>query len=284
MMDDSLRASPTRLRTSVRHRLVGAAEIGAALDRGAEIQLLLCGRDVLAPEDEAIVARARAHGVAVRIAADRERLRLSEGVSAEALLALEAPSPHPSLDELMARDGLVLVLVGLRYPGNVGFIVRAAEVAGAAGVVLSERFSRAERAAAMRFAMQADRYFPVVDAEALDAALAGRRAGRRLLALETEGRRTPWEAGLDDPLAVFLGGEAEGLPTAVLDRMDECLRIPMRGFIPSYNVQAAAGIVLGEWLRRAEDRMAPTPGVGATRSTTPAHSAPPAISTTPPER
>ena len=72
-------------------------------------------------------------------------------------------------------------------------------------------------------------------------------------ALETEGEKTPWEAVLEGSLALFLGGEAEGIPAAILAQMDECLRIPMRGFIPSYNVQAAAGIVLGEWLRRTHD-------------------------------
>jgi len=237
---------------AARRRLVGAAAIGAALERGAEIQLVLCGRGVLAAEDEAVVLRARAAGIAVREASDRERLRLSEGSEPAALLALEGPSARPSLDALMAREGLVVVLVGLRYPGNVGFIVRAAEVAGAAGVVLAEAWTRAERASAMRFAMQADRYFPVVDADADEAVLAARGAGRRLFALETGGVRTPWEAPLVDPLAIFLGGEAEGIPAAILERMDEVLRIPMRGFIPSYNVQAAASIVLGEWLRRSQ--------------------------------
>lgn len=236
---------------SARRRLVGAAAIAAALERGAELQLVLCARGGLAAEDEAVVERARAAGVPVRASSDRERLRLSEGNEPAALLALEGPSVQPDLDALMARAGLVVVLVGLRYPGNVGFIVRAAEVAGAAGVVLAERWTRAERASAMRFAMQADRFFPVVDAEPEAAALAARRAGRRLFALETGGGRTPWEAPLVDPLAVFLGGEAEGIPAAILERMDEVLRIPMRGFIPSYNVQAAAAIVLGEWLRRS---------------------------------
>lgn len=239
--------------SSTRRRLVGAAAIAEALERGAEIQLVLCGRGALAPEDEAIVERARARGIEVRATADRERLRLSEGAVPAALLALEGPSAQPSLEALMAREGLVVVLVGLRYPGNVGFIVRAAEVAGAAGIVLAEAWTRAERASAMRFAMQADRYFPVVDAGAEEAVAAARRAGRRLFALETVGTRTPWEAPLVDPLAVFLGGEAEGIPAAILERMDEVLRIPMRGFIPSYNVQAAAGIVLGEWLRRTSD-------------------------------
>ncbi|MFO0690976.1 MAG: TrmH family RNA methyltransferase [Myxococcota bacterium] len=239
--------------TSARRRLVGAEAIAEALERGAELRVVLCGRGLLAPEDEAVVARARARGIAVRATSDRERLRLTDGAAPAALLALEGPSVDPGLEELMARAGLVVVLVGLRYPGNVGFIVRAAEVAGAAGVVLCEAWTRAERASAMRFAMQADRFFPVVDADAEAAAEAARRAGRRLFALETGGTRTPWEAPLDDPLAIFLGGEAEGIPAAILARMDEVLRIPMRGFIPSYNVQAAAGIVLGEWLRRRHD-------------------------------
>lgn len=157
----------------------------------------------------------------------------------------------------MRRAGIVLVLVGVRYPGNVGFIVRAAEVAGAAGVVLVEQWTRAERASAMRFAMQADRFFPVLEAQADAVVESARRADRRLVALETDGRRTPFEAGIDDALAVFLGGEAEGIPASLVARMDECLRIPMRGFIPSYNVQAAAGIVLGEWLRRSSGCFAP---------------------------
>ncbi len=241
---------PPAAPASRRTRLVGPAAIRAALERGAPIQLLLGLRDEPDAEIGAIVEAARARGIPVRLGSERELLRLTEGAEPARLLALEGPSPRPSLDELMARDGLVLVLVGLRYPGNVGFVVRAAEVAGAAGVVLAEQWTRAERASAMRFAMQADRFFPVLDAQAEAAVVAARAAGRRLVALETGGERSPWSEALDGPVAVFLGGEALGIPDGILAQMDACLRIPMRGFIPSYNVQAAAGIVLGEWLRR----------------------------------
>lgn len=238
---------------STRRRIVGAEAIGAALDRGSALRFLLAPREGLEPAEAALVERVRALGVAVRPASERERLRLSEGCVAARLIALEGPSTQPDLETLMASGGLVLVLVGLRYAGNVGFVVRAAEVAGASGVVLVESWSRGERASAMRFAMQADRFMPVVDADAASAVAAARRGGRRLLALETEGDRTPWSAALEGAVAVFLGGEAEGIPAAILGEMDEVLRIPMRGFIPSYNVQAAAGIVLGEWLRQTHD-------------------------------
>lgn len=238
---------------SRRTRRVGPAAIRAALERGAPIQLVVCRRDDPDEEIAAIVEDARGRGIEIRFASERELLRLTEGAEAAAVLALEGPTTRPSLEELMARQGLVLVLVGLRYPGNVGFIVRAAEVAGAAGVVLAEQWTRAERASAMRVAMQADRFFPVLDAEAEAAVAAARGAGRRLVALETHGATSPWTASLEGPLTVFLGGEALGIPAGILSRMDACLRIPMRGFIPSYNVQAAAGIVLGEWLRQTNE-------------------------------
>lgn len=234
----------------LRRRIVGPAALAAALDRGASIPLVVCRRGELDSAIAAVVERARQGGSEIRLASERELLRLSEGAEAAAVLALEGPPTRPSLEELMGRDGLVLVLVGLRYPGNVGFIVRAAEVAGAAGIVLAEQWTRAERASAMRFAMQADRFFPVLDASAEAAVAAARGAGRRLIALETEGAASPWSAALEAPSAVFLGGEALGIPASILAEMDVCLRIPMRGFIPSYNVQAAAGILLGEWLRR----------------------------------
>jgi tRNA G18 (ribose-2'-O)-methylase SpoU len=210
---------------------------------------VLCRRAESDPEITTLIERMRGLAIEIRPAAERERLRLSEGARAEALIALAGPPREPSLDALMAREGLVLVLVGLRYAGNVGFVVRAAEVAGTDGVVVAETWTRSERSSAMRFAMQADRFFPVLEADAESAIASARRAGRRLFALETGGDRTPWEVDWSGPVAVFLGGEAEGIPREVLERMDAILRIPMRGFIPSYNVQAAAGIVLGEWLR-----------------------------------
>jgi len=239
--------------TSRRTRITGADAIREAITRGAPVQLVICRRGVVDSDIEEVVEQARAAGIEIRFASERELLRLTEGSEAASILALSGPSPRASLDELMSRDGLVLVLVGVRYPGNVGFIVRAAEVAGAAGVVLAEDWTRADRASAMRVSMQADRFYPVVDARAEEAVESARRAGRRLLALETAGTSSPWQAELVGSLAVFLGGEALGVPAAILSRMDACLRIPMRGFIPSYNVQAAAGIVLGEWLRRQHD-------------------------------
>ncbi len=75
----------------------------------------------------------------------------------------------------------------------------------------------------------------------------------RHLSRSRPGGRSPWESDLTRRRAVWLiGSETEGIPEEVLERADEVVRIPTRGFIPSYNVQAAAGMVLGEWLRQTD--------------------------------
>jgi len=167
------------------------------------------------------------------------------------LIALEGPSPDASLDELMSIEGLVFILAGIRYPGNVGFIVRSAEVAGAAGIVLDTDWKGSERTEALRVGMRADRFFPVIDTSADLAIQAARRAGRRIVALETVGKGALWDSDLAVPTAVVIGGETNGIDDELLGSVDEVLQIPTRGFIPSYNVQAAVAMVLGEWLRQS---------------------------------
>ena len=177
---------------------------------------------------------------------------MTEGEGIASAVALLGPPLPTALPELMATPGLALHLCRLRYPGNVGFILRSAEVAGAAGVVLDVDWTEKEHAAARRASIHANRFLPVVEATTARAFDAAEAAGRRIIAVETSGEATPWSLDLARPSLVVVGGEAEGIPDDLLARADATVRIPTRGFIPSYNVQAAVGILLGEWLRQTD--------------------------------
>ena len=83
-----------------------------------------------------------------------------------------------------------------------------------------------------------------------DAIDRARSAGRRLVGIEDTGHAAPWDADLRGPLLLLIGGEAGGLAPALQARCDETIRIPMPGFIPSYNLQAAMAMVAGERLRQ----------------------------------
>lgn len=46
------------------------------------------------------------------------------------------------------------------------------------------------------------------------------------------------------PLALMIGTEDEGLPSAAIDQADLCVSIPMFGFVESFNVSVAAALCL----------------------------------------
>jgi tRNA G18 (ribose-2'-O)-methylase SpoU len=233
-----------------RRRLSGAKTIADALDAGTALSLLLILEEGSSDESRAVAERAKQSGIVVCAESARELRRMSEGEERAELLALVGPPPSSSLPSLMAAEGIVFALAGLRYPGNVGFILRSLEVAGAAGVVLDSDWAASQREEASRIGMRADRYLPVLDASASEAIAAARDAGRRIVALETSGRTTPWEIDWTRPMLVLIGSETTGIDPIQLAQADAVVAIPTHGFIPSYNVQAAAGIVLGEWMRQ----------------------------------
>ena len=212
--------------------------------------MMLCREGDLSPTVRDLVERARELGVPILGESEREMRRMSGGGSIPELIALEGTGANATLDELMSSDGLVCVLIGLRYPGNVGFIIRSAEVAGLAGIVVATDWEGSQLSEALRVGMRADRFFPVIESDAGAALAAARRAGRRLVALETTGTKAPWQMDLSLPTALVVGSETTGISNSLLASMDDVVRLPTHGFIPSYNVQAAVGMLLGEWLRQ----------------------------------
>jgi tRNA G18 (ribose-2'-O)-methylase SpoU len=85
---------------------------------------------------------------------------------------------------------------------------------------------------------------------AAEALRLAREAGRTVIALEDVGTAAPWEVDLTAPALFVLGGERHGIPPDVLGAADRVLRLPMQGFIPSYNLQAAMAAVSLERLRQ----------------------------------
>jgi tRNA G18 (ribose-2'-O)-methylase SpoU len=165
-------------------------------------------------------------------------------------LGLVGPDPAAPLGDVLARPGCAWLLAGVAYPGNAGYAIRTAEVSGAEAILLDCAFDAAGRRLAARTSMHAERFFPVRWIAAADALAAARAAGRRVVAIEDSGSAAPWDVDLRGRVLFVIGGETRGIPPAVLAHSDAVLRIPMRGFIPAYNLQAAMAIVSGERLRQ----------------------------------
>jgi len=231
-------------------QIAGAPEIGAALRAGADVRLVLVADDARSEDVRELVARAEESGVQVRTATRNVIERLSQPRPAEDALALVGRNPEADLEESLARGGAFWLLVGVAYPGNVGMVIRTAEVSGADAIAIDGSFDHEGKRAALRASMRADKFMPVLWVAAgrvLDAALA---AGHRVLAVDESGETAHFAADLGGARVFVVGGENGGIPRDVLARCDARIRVPMAGFIPCYNLQAAVSAVAVERLRQ----------------------------------
>ena len=160
-----------------------------------------------------------------------------------------------TFDDLVRGLPLVVVLVGVQDPGNVGTIVRTAEAFGATGAAAC---ASGECGTANPFAPKALRAsagsalrLPILQGISLPVLLAQLRvAGVRLYGATTASGMAPQDADLRGPAALLVGNEGAGLPPEVERSADALLRIPMAAGIDSLNAAVAASVLLYEAARQ----------------------------------
>jgi TrmH family RNA methyltransferase len=156
---------------------------------------------------------------------------------------------------VLDRDGLVVFGTVISDPGNLGTILRSAEAAGVAAIVLGPGSVDAYNPKVVRASAGAIFGIPVLEAasegwspvEALDALGA---LGRQRLGAVASGAHSYDAADLARPTALVLGNEAHGLSAEVAGRLDGTIAIPMAGATESLNVAMAATVVCFEAARQ----------------------------------
>lgn len=231
------------------YQLSGAAAIEAALRDGVDVRLILVADDAPEASLKGVLERAERLGIPVRPATRRVVTRLGVRPAANAL-ALVGRDPGAGIQEMIESGGASWLLVGVAYPGNVGMVIRTVEVSGGSGIVVDARFDGEGRKAALRASMRADRFMPVHWAAGAELLTRAEAAGHGIYAIDESGESSPWELDLSGNRLFVVGGENGGIPQEILARCHARIRIPMAGFIPCYNLQAAVSAVAAERLRQ----------------------------------
>ena len=164
------------------------------------------------------------------------------------------------LDALVARVGtpdppLVVALDGVEDPRNMGSILRTADCAGVHGVFIPERRASGLTDVVAKVAAGALEYVPIARVTNL-VRLIEQLKERNIWVVGTAGdveqSYTEWD--WNQPSAIILGNEGQGLHRLVRETCDTLVRIPVLGHLESLNVSVAAGILMYE-ARRQRTRM-----------------------------
>jgi len=168
-------------------------------------------------------------------------------------VALEADGyPYVEFAELTAAPGTILALDHLQDPQNFGTLLRAAEAAGVAGVVIPEDRAVAVTPAVVNASAGAVEHLRIATVPNLPRALESfKGSGRWVVGLHGgDASISLFGADVPTPTVLVVGAEGSGLGQRVRSVCDLLVSLPMAGRVASLNAATAGAIALYELVRR----------------------------------
>jgi TrmH family RNA methyltransferase len=228
----------------------GVREISLAIASGIEVAELFYFPELC--HDEAhtdLLEAASAAKVSLLEVTPQVMEKLAYGQRVEGVVAV-ATTPRRTLADLHLLDNaLVAVVERVEKPGNLGAILRTADAAGVAALIVAEGGTDLYNPNAIRASLGAIFTVPVATA-ASQATLDWLRQNQfRLLAARVDGTTDYTAADYRGRIAIVLGSEAHGL-SDLWQAADITIRLPLLGQIDSLNLSATAAVLFYEALRQ----------------------------------
>lgn len=202
-----------------------------------------------------ILEEAKSRAVPIKEVEEEELDSMSGGVVHQGIAALLFPCEYQDMNAVIkkweGKDPIFILLDGVEDVRNLGAIVRTAECAGAACVLLPNHKSSPVTAAAMKTAAGAFAYLPVCRIGNIQQTLKYlKEKGFWVVGTDMDGESLYYEANLKGPLVIVMGAEGKGMSPLTRRMCDLCVRIPMKGKVSSLNVSVAAALLLYEAVKQ----------------------------------
>lgn len=154
------------------------------------------------------------------------------------------------LKAISARDSKVLVLDRLQDPGNIGTIIRTADAAGYAGMIVMKGCGDVFSPKVIRAAAGSLMRLPVYKGESEEEILSilG-EAGKVLVGTTPEAGMDYDKADWSGGIALLIGNEGNGLSNTFKAATQRNVKIPMNKEVDSLNAAVAAGILIYESIK-----------------------------------
>lgn len=174
-----------------------------------------------------------------------------QGVMAEA-----KPYRYANLDDVLKRSAgkkqaLIIALDHVTDPGNLGAVIRTAEVIGADGVLVAKRRAAAVTPATYKSSAGALAHVALAQEANLVRSLERcKEEGFWIAGASERASQTIWDSPLEGRIVLVMGSEGDGLARLTAERCDFLVRLPQAGKVGSLNVAQATTAIAYEWMRR----------------------------------
>lgn len=243
--------------------IYGRNTVKAAIKSGRSLDKIMAAKEISDPSVREILGLAQKNKIPV-VRVDKRKLDSltmefgygGKPANHQGVIAVAAAKDYSSLEDILElaqirnEPPFIIVLDGITDEGNLGSIIRSAEVFGAHGVILGKRRSASLSAVAYKTSSGAAELLPVVKVTNISTALKELKdKGIWITAAHSQGE-TADSIDLSGAVAIVIGGEGEGISRLVLENCDYKAAIPMKGQTGSLNAATAASVLMYEKTRQ----------------------------------
>ena len=199
--------------------------------------------ETLSQRGKLLVETLKSYNIEVDEIPTRLMKTISETETPQGLLAVVEFFQLP----IPTTPNFVLILDQIRDPGNLGALLRTAWATGVQAVLLTPDSTDAFSPKVLRSGMGAQLQLPIYS-------LAWEQVRGYITSIEIyladmDGKSC-WETDLRQPLALIIGGEAEGASEEARKLVTQKISIPMSGNVESLNAGVAGSVLMFEVVRQ----------------------------------
>lgn len=134
---------------------------------------------------------------------------------------------------------------------NFGAIARTAECAGVTGIIIGDKGNAPITSDAMKTSAGALNHLPVCREKDLKKTIRFlQENGIMVVACTEKTDKEIYDVEFNQPVALLMGSEEDGISEALLRESDVLVKIPIKGKIESLNVSVAVGVAVYEVVRQ----------------------------------
>lgn len=240
-------------------------ENGAVIGRNAVRELLRGDRTVdklLVQKGErtgsivVLVAEAIERGIPV-VETEKAKLDAISGFAPhQGVIAFAAEKDYCTVEDILAiarergEAPLIVLCDGVTDPYNLGAIIRSAECCGAHGLIIPKRRAVGLTPLVTKASAGALEHLAIAKVANIASTIESlKKQGVWVYAAEADGTDL-YQADLKGPCAIVMGSEGDGVSQLVRKTCDGVISIPLYGKVNSFNVSAAAAVILVEAARQ----------------------------------
>ncbi len=232
----------------------GRNSIREAVAAGTAIGRLYVQKGLHGMED--IVDKAKSKGARVVFCDKKELDKLSDSGAHRGIIAVVEDYKYSTLEDIRAlakakgEKLFLLILDGIEDPHNLGSILRAAECAGAHGIVIPKRRAVGVNGTVVKVSSGAAQHVKVAAVNNVnDTIRMLKQDFVKVYCADMKGD-VMYDVDMTDDTAIVIGSEGFGVKALTSSLCDRAVSIPQSGKVNSLNASVACGILCYELIRQ----------------------------------